>query len=73
MDSENPNLNHYCNIDKPPFITCAGLDCINRPKDTLLIKIINKKGKFCNSCSSHLLKAGLAEKLAQLTAEDGIN
>ena len=42
---------------------CAGKNCIKTGKNSLVIKYINKRGNFCDSCSKDLLEEELATHL----------
>ncbi len=55
------NNNHrYYNRSQEP-IKCVGLGCSNKATTILLIKYLNKKGTFCQECTTDLIESELAQ------------
>jgi hypothetical protein len=46
---------------------CAGKDCQNEGKIELIVRYIDRRGYFCESCADVLIRLGLAKHVASIT------
>jgi hypothetical protein len=54
-------------VDEQYKDICARIGCRNRPTVSLIIKYVDKKGRFCKSCGDDIIRLGLAEPLRLTT------
>ena len=55
-----------CQNQNSASMQCSGKDCTNIAKNLLLISYINKKGYFCDECTSDLLTKQLAIRIQEV-------